>query len=137
AMNLLNDQRIRGGLGDRFVTLAALVLDPSAHLLTVVNAGHMNPLWFRAGSGDLVEAISNDATGLPLGVMPGFEYESATLELECGDAVTVFTDGVTDAMAPGGELFGIENVHKHLTLDDPTAAGDGCRPRRVGDRLVQ
>lgn len=135
AMNLLNDQMIRGGLGDRFVTLAALVLDPAAHLLTVVNAGHMNPLLYRGAQGELIDAISNDATGLPLGVMPGFEYESATLELEFGDLVAVFTDGVTDAMAPGGELFGIEGVHRNLSLDEPGA--DGCRPRRAGDRLVQ
>jgi serine phosphatase RsbU (regulator of sigma subunit) len=136
AMNLLNDQMIRGGLGDRFVTLAALVLDPCAHLLTVVNAGHMNPLLFRAGRGQLTDTISNDDTGLPLGVMPGFEYESATLELDPGDAVTLFTDGVTDAMAPGGELFGVENVHKYLTMEDATSA-EGYRPRRAGDRLVQ
>jgi serine phosphatase RsbU (regulator of sigma subunit)/pSer/pThr/pTyr-binding forkhead associated (FHA) protein len=135
AIALLNDQMIRGGLGDRFVTLAAAVLDPSAHLLTLVNAGHMNPLLYRATRGELSEAISNDATGLPLGVMPGFEYESATIDLEPGDTITVYTDGVTDAMAPGGELFGNEGVVKYLKLDDH-AVSDGTRPQRVGDRIV-
>jgi serine phosphatase RsbU (regulator of sigma subunit) len=135
AMNLLNDQMIRGGLADRFVTLAAVVLDPAAHLLTVVNAGHMTPFLHRANRGELTDAISNDATGLPLGVMPGFEYESVTLELEPGDTITIFTDGVTDAMSPAGEMFGIAGVQKYLTLSD--RAADGCRPKRVGDRLVQ
>ena len=136
AVNLLNDQMIRGGLGDRFVTLAALVLDPAAHLLTVVNAGHMSPLQYRGSSGKLEDAISNDATGLPLGVMPGFEFESATIDLECGDLVAVYTDGVTDAMSPSGELFGMDRVRKYLSLGEQSVA-DSSRPRRVGERLVQ
>jgi serine phosphatase RsbU (regulator of sigma subunit) len=135
AVGLLNDQMIRGGLGDRFVTLAAAVLDPAAHRVTVVNAGHMNPRLYRAG-GSLTDAISTDATGLPLGVMPGFEYEAVTLNLDPGDMITAFTDGVTDATAPSGALFGPEGVDRCLTpADDATA--DGGRPKRVGERLVQ
>jgi serine phosphatase RsbU (regulator of sigma subunit) len=127
---------IRGGLGDRFVTLSAAVLDPAAHLVTLVNAGGMNPLLYRAATAALEEAISNDQSGLPLGVMPGFEYESVTRELEPGDTITMFTDGVTDAMSPPGQLFGMEGVLKHLTLDEPTT-GTLARPSWIGERLVQ
>lgn len=136
AIGLLNDQMIRGGLGDRFVTLAAAVLDPAAHRVTVVNAGHMNPRLYRTGGGSLTDAISTDATGLPLGVMPGFEYEAVTLNLEPGDMITAFTDGVTDATAPTGALFGPEGVDRCLTPGDDATA-DGGRPKRVGERLVQ
>ena len=52
AITQLNDQMIRGGLRDRFVTLAVLVLDPVAHQLTVVNAGHMSPEVVLAAAGD-------------------------------------------------------------------------------------
>ncbi|HJZ54889.1 MAG TPA: SpoIIE family protein phosphatase [Gemmataceae bacterium] len=135
AMNLLNDQMIRGGLADRFVTLAAVVLDPVAHRLTVVNAGHMNPVIYRGARGELGDVISNDQTGLPLGVMPGFEYEEVTLELAHGDTIVMFTDGVSDAISPAGELFGIAGVRKYLTVDE--RAGDASRPKRLGDRLVQ
>ena len=135
AVNLLNDQMIRGGLGDRFVTLAAAVIDPTAHTLTVVNAGHMNPKLFRASRAELTEAISNEATGLPLGVIPGFEYESVTLDLDYGDIVTIYTDGVTDAMAPSGELFGQDAVDRYLSPDE-AALPDTCRPKRTGERLV-
>ncbi len=135
AINLLNDQMMRGGLGDRFVTLAVVILDPAANLVTLVNAGHMNPLLYRAKDASITDAISNDLSGLPLGVMPGFEYESVTLELDEGDTITIFTDGVTDAMSPGGELFGDDAVKKFLTLDDPIAA-DGTRPKLSGERLV-
>src|SRR5439155_5284745 len=81
AINLLNEQMIRGGLGDRFVTLAAAVLDPAAHRLTVVNAGHINPKVYRAGRGALADAITNDESGFPLGVCPGHEYAEVTLDV--------------------------------------------------------
>jgi len=136
AVGMLNDQMIRGGLGDRFVTLVAAVIDPVAHLVTVVNAGHMNPLVYRAATDAFGEAISTDATGLPLGVMPGFEYESVTLDLDPGDAITAFTDGVTDAMAPDGSLFGNDAVTQYLSAGDDATPGV-CRPKRAGDRLVQ
>jgi serine phosphatase RsbU (regulator of sigma subunit) len=135
AIGMLNDQMIRGGLGDRFVTLTAAVLDPTVNRIVVVNAGHMSPRWYRAASRDLADAISTEATGLPLGVMPEFEYEAATLDLEPGDILTVFTDGVTDAMAPNGEMFGADGVDRCLTPAGDSS--DGVRPKTTGERLVQ
>ena len=77
AISLLNDQMIRGGLQDRFVTLAALMLDPVAHRLTVVNAGHMQPEALpRRPRGSWSTRSAHDATGLPLGVLPGYELSS-------------------------------------------------------------
>jgi serine phosphatase RsbU (regulator of sigma subunit) len=136
AITSLNDQMIRGGLQDRFVTLAAMILDPAEHVVTIVNAGHMNPKLYRANAGELVEAITNEQSGLPLGVTPGFEYESVTVTLEPGDTVALYTDGVTDALNPGGEMFGYERVDQNLTPDD-TALLDWSRPRRMGERLVE
>jgi serine phosphatase RsbU (regulator of sigma subunit)/pSer/pThr/pTyr-binding forkhead associated (FHA) protein len=136
AISLLNEQMIRGGMGDRFVTLAVAVIDPVAHRLTVVNAGHMSPKLLRACRGELTEAISNEVTGLPIGVMPGYEYESATLGMEPGDMVTIYTDGVTDAMSPSGELFGQQSVDRFLAPDE-SSLPENWRPKRTGERLVQ
>ncbi len=136
AVQLLNDQMIRGGLGDRFVTLAATVLDPKNHTLTVVNAGHMSPRKYCAASGEISDVISNDATGLPLGVMPEFEYELVNFTLEPGDIVTIFTDGVTDAMSPSGELFGITGVDRCMNPGED-ATGPALTPKKVGERLMQ
>jgi len=135
AVGMLNDQLIRGGLGDRFVTLTAIVLDPANHRAEVVNAGHMSPRWYRAIGRDLADAISNEATGLPLGVMPGYEYESATVTLDIGDSLTVYTDGVTDAMSPGSDLFGFEGVDRCLT--PPSDLHTAHRPKPTGERLIQ
>lgn len=136
AVCLLNEQMIRGGLGDRFVTLAVMVLDPVAHTVTIVNAGHMSPKLYRDATDQLVDAISLDATGLPIGTLPGYPYEQVTLHLEVGDSLIVYTDGVTDAMNPAGVMFGPEAVEKNLLPDEASLPGEAQRAKRVGERLV-
>jgi serine phosphatase RsbU (regulator of sigma subunit) len=136
AVCLLNEQMIQGGLGDRFVTLAVMVLDPSTSAVTVVNAGHMSPKLFRAATEELSDAVSLDATGLPIGTLPGYPYEQVAVGLDIGDALAVFTDGVTDAMNPSGAMFGPEAVDRALAPDDAGLPGAGQNPRRMGERLV-
>lgn len=134
AVSLLNEQLIQGGIGDRFVTLAALVLDPATHEVIVVNAGHINPLRYRAATGAIDEVISDAMSGLPLGLVPGYEYLSVTLTLESGDSLMVFTDGVTEAMNPAGELFGLSRIHSALAEESVLAE---IRPNGIGNRLVR
>lgn len=136
AVSLLNDQMSNGALGDRFVTLAVMVLDPRDHSLTVVNAGHMSPKLYRAATDQLVDAISLDATGLPIGALPGYPFEQVKLTLEPGDSVAVFTDGVTDAMNPAGVMFGFEAVDRCLLPEDAVLSAEAQRPKRLGERLV-
>ena len=135
-MSLLNEQMIRGGLQDRFVTLAVMVLDPVAHDVTVVNAGHMAPKLYRAATGELVDSITLDASGVPIGAESGWAFEQVTFTMEVGDSVALFTDGVTDAMNPAGVMFGQDAVDRHLSPDDSALAGDAQRPKRLGERLV-
>jgi len=134
AIGILNNQLFRG-IGDRFVTLAALVLNPVTHQVIIVNAGHVNPLRYKASNGEFLEAIDTERTGLPLGVMEGFEFESVTITLEPGDTLTIFTDGVSDAMSPDGELFEMERVTRAVVGDDSVIAHD-TRPKAIGERLV-
>ena len=135
AISLLNEQMFRGGLQDRFVTLAAIILDPTTHQLVIVNAGHMSPKLYSAGKRLLCDAITSEATGLPLGIMPGFEYESVTLTLNPGDMISVFTDGVTDSMNSAQMMFGPDDVDKLLVPDASDL--DGNLPKRLGERLVE
>jgi phosphoserine phosphatase RsbU/P len=135
AISALNDQMIRGGLQDRFVTLAAMILDPVVHQLTVINAGHMNPKLYKASKAQLSEAINDETTGTPLGVVPGCEYLSEAITLEPGDTIMIYTDGVTDAMSPSGEMFGYERADKCLTPGD-SALTDLGHPKQMGERLV-
>lgn len=135
AMSALNDSLMRGGLGDRFVTMILAVLDPLAHRLTLVNAGHVTPMLFQSESQQLHEAMPSETVGLPLGVIPGYEYEAVESTLDVGDLLTLITDGVTDAMNPTGDFFGIAGVKKLFQPEEVILAGD-TRPQRVGARII-
>src|SRR5207244_5451302 len=76
---------------DRFVTLAAAVLDAAAHTLTLVNAGHPAPLIYRRTTGEVEEATAEDTIGLPLGVEEGFVYRSHQIQLQPGDCVLLYS----------------------------------------------
>ncbi len=135
AVSLLNDLLIRGGIGDRFVTLALLVIDPAAGEIVVVNAGHINPVCVRGGGGDLAEVITNDESGPPLGIVAGMAYRAKACRLDLGETLVVFTDGVTDAESPAGTRFLLDGIRLALRTED--AVGEDYRPSRVGDRVIR
>jgi serine phosphatase RsbU (regulator of sigma subunit) len=85
----------------RFVTLFLGLLDPRAHRLEYVNAGHNAPLLFT----EALDPRALDATGLPLGMIPGARYETGSCELPPGALLCVYSDGVTEA-AREDEMFG-------------------------------
>jgi hypothetical protein len=62
-----------------------------------------------------VEEIGEEASGLPLGVLPGYEYYSHTHILEPGDVITIFTDGFSEAMNPQRELYGLDRLKMQLS----------------------
>ncbi len=99
---------------DRFVTLALAVIDTKQHTVTLVNAGHHSPLLCRRGASTLEEAVSQKVTGLPLGVVEGYEYDSCQVTLEPGDSLVLFTDGVTDATDVRNIMFGLKGIHSSL-----------------------
>lgn len=115
---------------DRFVTLAAVLLDGEKHAVTFVNAGHPSPLVFRHATAQLEKATSREFIGLPLGVMEGFPYDATALTLEPGDTVLVFSDGVTEAMDKQNNLLNEKAFY--------TAVEEGVRgPKALGDRIVK
>jgi serine phosphatase RsbU (regulator of sigma subunit) len=97
---------------DRFVTMIAAVVNPRTNELTTVNAGHMAPFLRRRGGS--VTEIGEEAAGLPLGVAPGYEYQSHTHVLEPGDVITIFTDGFSEAMNNQRELYGLDRLKAQI-----------------------
>ena len=87
---------------NRFVTLFYGELDPLTGSLSFINAGHNPPLIFHdAGT---VEQLG--ASGLPLGIMPDFLYREGRTQLQPGDVLVAYSDGVTETVNPKGEEFG-------------------------------
>jgi CHASE2 domain-containing sensor protein len=97
------------GGNSKFVTFFYGALDPVARRLSYSNAGHNPPLVVRKNGG--IEELS--AGGLILGVFPLAEYEEASVDLNPGDVVVLFTDGVTEAESRSG-LYGDERLHELL-----------------------
>ena len=92
---------------DLFVTVFYCILDPATGELRYANGGHNPPYVLRA-EGD-IEALDG-AGGLVLGVVPGVQYPEHTLQLQRGDRLVLFTDGVTEAFNPADEAYGIERL---------------------------
>ena len=107
AISMLNDRLCRLNL-DRFVTAVLVVIDPNSHQLAVANAGHMAPI-HRMIDGEIAE-VGVDETGLPLGIMAGHQYGQATMQLELGESLTLYTDGLNEAVSAEGEFYGIKRV---------------------------
>ncbi len=86
-----------------FVTLFYATFDPASGQLAFANGGHNLPYVVRKNGS--VEQIDCDS-GIVLAVLPGFDFPGGDLELEPGDVVFFYTDGITEAMNEEGEEFG-------------------------------
>ena len=120
AVDRINETFCRAGWEDRFVTFVLALLDPHEHRVTIVNAGHMPPFArFAAGK---VEEVATDISGLPLGVFDGVNYDAAELSLAPGEVITLFTDGISEALNPANELYTLERLQKEVSLEAANAA---------------
>jgi serine phosphatase RsbU (regulator of sigma subunit) len=94
-----------------FVTFALCVLDPAAHRLTLVNAGHLPPLRRRGGA---IEELGDGAGGLPLGCDAKRGYEQVEMELDAGDTIILYTDGISEAMNAQGKIYGSARLREAI-----------------------
>lgn len=114
---------------ESFVTLFYGELDIKGHELTYCNAGHEYPYLFTR---DGVRRLTTN--GLALGVIDGFSFESARLELATGDVVVVYSDGVTDTTDGDNRPFGAERLQS--TIETFLAAPAAGIARAVIDAVT-
>jgi PAS domain S-box-containing protein len=109
----LNEAMLRQLPEDRFCTAACVRLEPQDGSVgvgvDVSRAGHPPPLLVR--SGGTVEEVG--CSGRVLGVFPDAELRDTSLRLMPGEALVLYTDGVTEARSPDGDFFG-EGRLRHL-----------------------
>jgi sigma-B regulation protein RsbU (phosphoserine phosphatase) len=123
AVKYVNQAFCAQGLDDRFVTMIYTIVDPATNQVTLVNAGHMAP-YLRRVNGEVVD-VHEEITGLPIGVMEDYEYELATITLEPGESLTIFTDGFNEAMNANRDLYGLERIAAQVKLPAKTIADLG------------
>ncbi len=105
---------------EKYATGFLGVLDPETGDFRYTNAGHNSGLWIRNnGTTEWLEA-----TGMPLGILPGGDYTTDVIRLDRGDVLVLYTDGITEAENPAEEEFGEERLkdvcfrHRELPLTD-------------------
>ena len=99
---------------DRFITAAFGLLDVRHKKLECVVCGHPNP-GILFGSGEIVQV---ESTGIPLGIIPTFPYESRTYSLADSSLLLFYTDGLSEAKYGAGMVGeqGIEEVLQHPAM---------------------
>jgi serine phosphatase RsbU (regulator of sigma subunit)/predicted ester cyclase len=88
-----------------FVTCFYAILDPNSCTLSYANAGHDLPYLWHGGDAEELRA-----RGMPLGLMPGMEYEEKEIVLQEGDSTLLYTDGLVVAHDPQREMFGFPRL---------------------------
>jgi len=101
AFDAVNRRILQDTLGTEFVTGFLGVLDPGSGRLTYANAGHCPGLLLRADG----EVDWLTRTGMALGVVDDAAWEEEQVDLESGDLLVLYTDGVTETPDPDGALF--------------------------------
>ncbi len=108
----LNLQVSRHAPASRFITLFLASYDPPTGHLTFVNAGQTPPL-LRRQNGSIERLMSG---GIALGMFSGSTYESGEVQMNPGDALLLYSDGLTEAESPDGQPFDEAGLERTLAL---------------------
>ena len=112
-LSSLNEFLSREMLSRMFVTLQIAVLDLRSGILQIASAGHPMPLYLPEGSAEPFQ-LPKSRGSLPLGMSRWArlkpQYKATSLQLNPGDLLLLFTDGILETFSPQGEEFGIENL---------------------------
>lgn len=110
----MNDVLTDGNEMNMFCTLFLGILDLNTGHVSFCNAGHNAPIIRRLKEAAVDVHYLAPHTNLALGVMAGFPYEAEQLDLAAGEAIFLYTDGVTEAENHRHELFGEQTLLKAL-----------------------
>jgi sigma-B regulation protein RsbU (phosphoserine phosphatase) len=112
-----------------FASLFYAEYHPATRVLKYVNAGHNPPIVLRPYDGRS-EIFHLKDGGLPVGIFSDSQFTSAAFELQVGDVLIAYTDGITEAQNRRGELWGQQGFEKLLRAYDRGA------PKQVIQRIL-
>ena len=108
---------------ERYATFFFARYEPATRQLTYVNAGHNPPMLLRRSNGAWTVTRLKEG-GTVVGLLPHFDYSQATVELQPGDVLAAFTDGISEAMNAADEEWGEEQLLATLQQCDGLCAAD-------------
>jgi serine phosphatase RsbU (regulator of sigma subunit) len=103
-----NNRLLKDARANLFVTAFYGILDPQGGTLTYCNAGHNPPYLIRSSNQDIVESLSR--TGKAMGIEPNSTWSTTTVNIEPGDILLLYTDGIPDARDRDGDFFNDEAI---------------------------
>lgn len=106
-VSLLNQRLLLRGIPGRHTAIQYALFDPATAEMRIVSAGMPGPLLLRGNTCDSLKVA-----GIPPGLFPQVEYDEVKIQLQAGDALLFFTDGLTDARSVDGEDFDEARLHK-------------------------
>jgi sigma-B regulation protein RsbU (phosphoserine phosphatase) len=101
----LNKQIYNDTAPEKYLTFYFGIYDDDSGILTYTNAGHLPPILIRRG-----EVQRLDVNGTVVGAFPFSEYGESSLQLESGDLLVCYTDGITEPENDYGEMFGDDRL---------------------------
>jgi len=104
-----------------FITVLYMRYDRKSRQMTVANAGHYPPLWYRTRKRVFADC---SVSGIPVGIIPGQDYSEKTIQLDSQDILVLYTDGVTEARAWDGSMFGVDRLKKIIEENATLGAHD-------------
>ncbi|MBQ6366784.1 MAG: SpoIIE family protein phosphatase [Oscillospiraceae bacterium] len=119
-----NDTICTNNQAEMFVTVWVGILELSTGRLTVANAGHEYPVLKRAGGSF---ELMKDKHGLVIGAMEGIRYKEYEIQMNPGDRIFVYTDGVTEATDMQNQLFGTGRMLASLNANRDASGEDLLR----------
>jgi phosphoserine phosphatase RsbU/P len=120
AVRAVNHQVYESSLPDRYATLFYGIFDKARYTLRYVNAGHNPPMVVRRDG----SILWLETGGAPVGMFSDWVYEEGAVQLEPGDMVLAYTDGVTEALNPDGEEWGVEGLRSAVAECGARSAED-------------
>jgi phosphoserine phosphatase RsbU/P len=131
----VNKLACRNGAVDKFISFFYAVYDPSTRKLTYCNAGHNAPMVIRRNG----ENVALESRDVVLGQFADWQFQDAHFQLESGDKLVLYTDGITEAGEQDGDEFGEERL-RALLQKNPEARASELLPKifsTIGDHCRQ
>ncbi len=123
---LLNQRLHNARLDSRFIAMLFGVYDAASRRLHLSNAGSPYPLLLRDG-----HVVSVRLEGVPLGLLPGTQYDESVLDLMPGDVVVFASDGILESENASEEEFGLQRLSAVLSAISPQDSA-----RAIAERIL-
>ncbi len=107
-LELANDALCGYDIPSMFVSVICVLVDTSARTICYSDGGHLPILLNHPGQAGANQI--GESGGPVLGVVPGAAYEEATVSLEKGDSILLYSDGISEAFNENHEQFGLERL---------------------------